>query len=174
MLTNALIINVLVLFAVLEADLGATRKVTRLRLLRPLLLAVAIVPLFLGSPQTHGTGLALELGGAVAGILLGLGAAALMSVRREPASGRLVTRAGFGYAGLWITVIGARSLFSIGATHWFNHALTTWCAQNNVTGNAITDGLIVMALGMTLTRTLGLAIRAGGIGREAPAVGAAS
>ena len=47
MLTNALIINGLVLFAVLEADLGPARKLTRFRLLRPLLLSASIMPMFL-------------------------------------------------------------------------------------------------------------------------------
>jgi hypothetical protein len=168
MLTNALIINALVLFAVLEADLGPTRKVTRLRLLRPLLLAASIVPLFLAAVATHGTGLALEIGGGVAGVLLGLAAAGLMSVRRDPATGRVVTRAGAAYAALWIAVIAARSCFSIGAVHWFNHPLTNWMAGNQVTGAALTDTLVIMAVGMALARTIGLALRAHEIRRLAP------
>jgi len=93
-------------------------------------------------------------------VLLGLTAVSLMSVRREPASGRLVTRAGAAYAALWIAVIAARSCFSIGAVHWFNHPLATWMAHHQVTGAAITDTLIIMAVAMTLARTLGLAVRA--------------
>ena len=166
MLTNALIVNGLVLFAVLEADLGPARKVSRFRLLRPLLLSASIVPLFLEAIATHGTGLALEIGGGVAGVLLGLTAASLMSVRREPATGRLVTRAGAAYAALWIAVIAARSCFSIGAVHWFNHPLATWMANHQVTGAAITDTLIIMAVAMTLARTLSLAVRANQIRRE--------
>ena len=169
MLTNALIINGLVLFAVLEADLGPARKVTRLRLLRPLLLAASIVPLFLEAVATHGTGLALEIGGGIAGVLLGVAAAGLMSVRRDPATGRVVTRAGAAYAGLWIAVIAARSCFSIGAVHWFNHPLATWMAHDQVTGAAITDTLIIMAVAMTLARTIGLGVRANEIHRRVPA-----
>ena len=168
MLTNALIINGLVLFAVLEADLGPARKVSRFRLLRPVLLAGSIVPLFLEAFATRGTGLALEIGGAVAGVLLGLTAAGLMSVRREPATGRLVTRAGAAYAALWIAVVAARSCFSIGAVHWFNHPLTTWMADHQVTAAAITDTLVLMAVGMTVARTLGLAARANEIRRQVP------
>ncbi len=89
-----------------------------------------------------------------------LAAAGLMSVRREPATGRLVTRAGGAYAALWIVVIAARSCFSIGAVHWFNHPLATWMANHQVTGAAITDTLIIMAVAMTLARTLSLAVRA--------------
>ena len=39
MLIDAEIVNALVLAAVLEADLGSHRKITRFRLLRPVLLA---------------------------------------------------------------------------------------------------------------------------------------
>ncbi len=161
MLTNALIVNGLVLFAVLESDLGPARKLSRFRLLRPLLLSASIVPMFLQAIATQGTGLALEIGGGVAGVLLGLAAASLMTVRREPDTGRLVTRAGVAYAALWIAVIAARSCFSIGAVDWFNHPLATWMANHQVTGAAITDTLIIMALAMTLTRTLSLAVRGG-------------
>lgn len=166
MLTNALIVNGLVLFAVLEADLGRARKVTRLRLLRPLLLATSVVPLFLEALAGHGAGLALEISGGVAGVLLGLGAAALLPVRRDPATGNVVTRAGAAYAALWIAVIAARSCFSIGAVHWFNHALTTWSIENHLAGATIADALVIMAVGMTLVRTLGLAIRANGVQRQ--------
>jgi hypothetical protein len=168
MLTNALIINALVLFAVLESDLGAARKLSRFRILRPLLLSVAIVPMFLQAIATHGTGLALELGGGVAGVLLGLAAARLMSIRIQPATGRIVTRAGVAYAALWITVIAARSCFSIGASHWFNHALGTWMAAHQVSSAAITDTLIIMAIAMTLTRTLSLVVRAAQLRGAAP------
>lgn len=159
MLTKALIVNAIVLFAVLEADLGPARKVTTFRLLRPLLTTAAIVPLFLEALATHGTGLALELAGSIAGILLGVAAARLMTVRQDPTSGDVVTRAGAVYAALWIAVIAARSLFSIGAVHWFNQPLATWMASNHVTGAAITDTLILMAAGMALARTTTLAHR---------------
>jgi hypothetical protein len=160
MLTSALIVNGLVLFAVLESDLGPARKLSRFRLLRPLLLSASIVPMFLEAIATHGTGLALEIGGGVAGVLLGAAAASLLTVNRQPTSGRLVTRAGAAYAAVWIAVIAARSCFSIGALHWFNHPLATWMASHQVTSAAITDTLIIMAVAMTLARTLSLAVRA--------------
>ncbi len=159
MLTNALIVNGLVLFAVLESDLGPARKLSRFRLLRPLLLSAAIVPMFVQAIATHGTGLALEIGAGVAGALLGLIAARLINIRREPTTGRLVTRAGAYYAALWTAVIAARSCFSIGAVHWFHHPLATWMANHQVTGAAITDTLVIMAVAMTLARTLSLAVR---------------
>ena len=122
--------------------------------------------MFLEAIATHGTGLGLELAGGATGALLGLAAAGLMSVRREPTTGRPVSSAGAPYAALWITVITVRSLFSIGAEHWFNHSLLTWMASHQVTGAAITDTLIFMAVAMTLARTLSLAVRANRIRRE--------
>jgi hypothetical protein len=54
MLTDAEIVNVVILAAVLEADLGSHRKISKFRLLRPTLLAAAIVPLFPEKVTTHG------------------------------------------------------------------------------------------------------------------------
>jgi hypothetical protein len=66
MLIDAEIVNVVVLAAVLEADLGSHRKISKFRLLRPILLAAAIVPLFREKVTTHGGGLGVELAGVAA------------------------------------------------------------------------------------------------------------
>jgi hypothetical protein len=157
---QALLINAIVLVAVLEADVGPHRKITRLRVLRPIALAGAIIPIYLKSFASHGTGLTLEIAGAAAGVVLGLAASMLMSVYRSRRTERPVSRAGLGYAGLWIVVIGARSAFSYGSHHWFTSQLGTWMTQHQVTADALTDALILMAVGMLLTRTLSIAARA--------------
>jgi hypothetical protein len=77
-LIDAEIVNLVVLAAVLEADLGSHRKISGLRLLRPILLAVIIVPIFLEKVTTHGGGLGVELAGAAVGLVGGLLALALM------------------------------------------------------------------------------------------------
>lgn len=159
-LTQAMIVNGAVLVAVLHSDLGSERKIGPVRILRPLVLAGAVIPLFVQSPATHGTGLAVELAGIAAGLLGGLVAVALMAVHRSPETGRPVSRAGTPYALLWIVVIGARAAFSYGSSHWFPAQLTSWCIAHQVTGAAITDALIVMAVAMLLTRTIGLGARA--------------
>jgi hypothetical protein len=156
---DAEIINVVVLAAVLEADLGAHRKITRFRILRPLLLAAVIVPLFIEKISTRGGGLAVQLAGLAVGLAGGLIALALISVYRDRGTGRPVTRAGWGYALLWIGVIGARAIFSYGADHWFGNQLGGWLAANAIASAAITDGLVFMAVAMILTRTAGLVIR---------------
>jgi hypothetical protein len=155
-LTDAMIINGAVLAVVLEADLGPHRKISWFRIARPLVTAAVLVPLYFAGFSTHGTGLVLELAATAAGLLLGVAVLALMRVYRSPRTGKAVSPAGFGYAALWIVVIGARAAFSYGSVHWFGPQLGHWMAANAVT----TDALLLMALAMTLTRTLGLVGRA--------------
>lgn len=167
-LTEATIINALVLFAVLEADLGPHRKVNLFRILRPLLLAGAIVPIFASNPATHGDGFTLEIAGIAAGILGGLLATTLTHVYRSPQTGRPVTRAGWGYAALWAVVIGLRMAFSYGSQHWFRSQLGNWMVTHHVTSDALTDALLLMAVAMTLARTLFLAGRSIRVAQLAP------
>ncbi len=171
-LTEAMIINGVVLTTVLATDLGPARKIGPMRLLRPVIAAAIIIPLFLDRPVTHGTGLAVEIAGIVAGLLGGLAAVALMGVYRSPATGKPVSRAGAPYAILWIVVVGARAAFSYGSVHWFEVPLVSWAIANQVSVAAITDGLIFMAVAMVLVRTLGLGVRASRL--PAPALAAQS
>jgi hypothetical protein len=82
-----------------------------------------------------------------------------MRVYRSPKTGKPVSAAGLPYAIVWTLIVAARAAFSIGATHWFPAQLAQWCATHQVTGAAITDGLIFMAITMVLVRTAGLAAR---------------
>jgi hypothetical protein len=159
-LTEAEIVNGIVLVAVLASDYGDARKINAMRLLRPVIAAAVIIPLFVDRPVSSGTGLVVEIAGVAAGVPGGLAAAALMHVYRSPQSGKPVSRAGVPYAALWVVVIGARAAFSYGLGHWFQRPVVTWAIANHVTAAAITDGLIFMALAMVLVRTLALGIRA--------------
>jgi hypothetical protein len=158
-LTEAMIVNGVVLASVLASDLGPARKIGPARLLRPLLVA-AVVPVFLQRPVTSGAGLAVELAGVAAGVLGGLAAAVLMGVYRSPRTGKPVSRAGTPYALLWALVIGARAAFSYGSAHWFTDQIVSWSVQNHVAEAAIVDGLIFKAIAMVLIRTASLGIRA--------------
>jgi hypothetical protein len=174
MLTQAELINAVVLAAVLQADLGAHRKIGVHRLLRPVLLAAAIVPLFLDKVTTHGGGLTIELAGAAAGAVGGLLALALMRVYRSDTTGKPVSGAGWGYTMLWIFVIGARAAFSYGANHWFGSQLGQWLQTNHIPSAAVTDALIFMAVVMLATRTIGLAFRSHSVrstNMEVPSIG---
>ncbi len=168
-LMDAEIVNVFVLAAVLEADLGSHRKITKFRILRPILVAALIVPLFVEKVTTHGAGLALEVALTAAGIVLCVVATALMTVYRSPKSGKPVSRAGAGYAAVWVVIIGARAAFSYGSFHWFSPQLGHWMISNGVTASAITDALVFMAVAMVLTRCVVLAVRARRLPARTPA-----
>lgn len=166
-LTEAMIINGVVLATVLASDLGGARKIGWMRVLRPVLAAAVIVPLFVKAPAAHGASLGVELAGVAAGVLGGLAAVTLMKVYRSPASGLPVSRAGWPYAIFWTVLIGARAAFSYGAAHWFTTPLVTWCIAHQVTEAAVTDGLIYMAIAMIIVRTAGLRVRASRLPRQA-------
>ncbi len=156
--TDVLIVNIAVLFAVLEADLGR-RKISTFRILRPVLLAAGIIPLFIVHPATAGNGEVLEIALAALGAILGIAAAAgLMRVSFDGPSQQAVSTAGVAYGAFWALVIGARLLFTYGANHWYTTQLGHWLLTNGITVDALTDALIFMALAMTIARTLRLAV----------------
>jgi hypothetical protein len=159
-LTQAMLVNALVLVSVLATDLGPARKIGKARIARPLIVAAVIVPLFIKSPASSGTGLTLEIAGIALGIVCGLAATALMRVRRLPETGKPVTSAGWPYAALWTAVIGARAAFSYGCVHWFPAQLVRFGRTHDLTVAGLTDALVFMAIAMLVARTLGLAVRA--------------
>ena len=165
MFSDALILTAVILVGVFVSDLGH-RAVTAHRLLRPLGIAGGAGALYLTAFATSGNGLAVELAGAGIGALLGLLAGGLMRVERDQATGRAFTQAGVGYALLWIVVVGARLAFIYGSQHWFSVGLDSWMVTHHVTANALTDGLILMALAMTSARTMSLIVRSRGRGGE--------
>lgn len=168
-LTEAMIVNAVVLVTVLATDLGPARKIGPMRLLRPVIAAAVIVPLFVESPVTHGNGLLVEVAGIVAGVLCGLIATMLLRVYRSPRTGRPASSAGWPYAAFWTVIIAARAAFTYGAAHWFSSSLVSWAIANQVSQAAITDGMIFMAIAMVLIRTAGLRVRVSRLPEAAPA-----
>jgi hypothetical protein len=154
--TSVWIINLVVLGAVYEADLGH-RKITWFRLARPILLAGAIVAFYLDGVATEGNGLAAELALTALGILLGFAVLSLARVSADPNRAAWSTT-GWPYAGVWALVVGARLGFSFATSH--SHSLQHWLATNAISGNAVKSALIFMALAMLLTRTIGFRVRA--------------
>jgi hypothetical protein len=168
-LTEAMIVNGVVLASVLATDLGPARKIGAARLLRPLI-AAAIIPVFIQRPVTSGSGLIVELAGVLAGVLCGLAAGALMRVYRSPETGKAVSAALWPYAAFWTVIVAARAAFSWGSAHWFTASIVSWAITHHVAEAAIVDGLIVMAVAMILVRTGTLGARASRLPALEPAL----
>jgi hypothetical protein len=151
--------QVAILAVVLLSDYG-TRKITTVRLVRPFITAIIIIPFFYKGAATSGNGLLLEVAGLLAGVALGVFAAALMRVFTDPATGRPATRGGLPYAIFWVVIAAARLYFAYGAQHVFSRSLGEWLYTNNVTVNALTAALIFFSVAMLLGRTGALALRA--------------
>jgi hypothetical protein len=155
------LLNLIVFAILLEADLG-NRKIGWFRVLRPLLGSAAIVPLFLTAVPTSGHDVALQVVGAVVGVLLGLVCHLFLSVRFDPdkgKNGRSVSRAGFGYAAFWVVIFGGRLLFIYGTEHWFTVSLGQFFVRHQLSADGLTNALIFMAIAMALARSALLGVR---------------
>ena len=77
-----------------------------------------------------------------------------------------MSRADLGY-GVPTRVIGARAASSYGSHHWSSSPLITRMTTRRLTADTITNTLMLTAIAMVVTRTLGMATRAA-VGRNSP------
>lgn len=173
MTASIVILQLAILGVVLESDLGR-RKIGWFRVMRPVIAAAAIVPAFFTTLPTAGHDLLLQAAGALAGLLLGLFSVCplLVSVSYDPAwrgrrfghfgpeRGRArpaaVSRAGLGYAFVWIAVTVLRLGFAYGSQHWFPADLGRFMVSNQLSATALTNAFIFLSVGMDLFRSIGL------------------
>lgn len=140
-----------------------THALTARRFVAPLLMVAGVAYYFLGQQgiPTLGGDAALEMGLAVAGVACGVLAASVVSVTRNPLSGKIVARAGLAYVAVWTAVFGGRMAFAWGASNLWQRQLMEFSIQHQITGAAAwTAAFVLMAIAMVAARTLVLAARA--------------
>lgn len=164
MSASLLALNLGILVLVLASGLG-THQLTSRRVVMPLAVTAVFAYAFLRDMPTTGHDVAFEVLGGLAGVALGVAAAALVRVRAV--DGRVITTAGAGFAALWIAVVGGRIAFAYGATSVFPTAIARFSRDHEITSAAAwTAMFVLMGLAMIASRTLVTVARAAYVSRH--------
>jgi hypothetical protein len=125
----------------------------------PVLAVGAAAVLFLHSVPGRGNDIPLELICASAGAVMG-GLAGLATHLRHGGDGRVLGRAGWLAASLWVAGVGARMAFAFAATHGAGPAIARFSTGHQITGAGVwVAALVMMALADVLTRLIVLFAR---------------
>jgi hypothetical protein len=127
-------------------------KVTRMRLLVPVLMTLWAASQILHTIPTAGNDLTLEATLALAGCGLGVLAGMTTSIRRMGEGA--FAKAGAVAAFLWVLGVGARVAFSFWVTHGGQPTMARFSAMHHVTSSgAWVAAFILMALAEVVSRT---------------------
>ena len=127
-------------------------KVTRARLVFPLVATVFVATQFLHAIPTAGNDLVLIVGFAAVGTALGAGAGLLTTVRLDGANA--FAKAGLVAALLWVLGIGARIGFALWVGHGGQAAVARFSALHGITsGAAWGAAFVLMAMAEVASRT---------------------
>jgi hypothetical protein len=157
---SLLIASLIIPVAVLLVDAGR-RRLTLMRILRPFLATVIVVPFVMPGLDLAGRGALLVAAGIGAGALLGLAAAATMRVERDPGTARMMTVAGAPYVTIWVAVTLARLLFvyETGHSASFGRALGSILVSNHISSTALADAIMFAGFTMLIVQRGSLALR---------------
>ena len=144
--------------AILVTQLG-TRHPDGKRLLLPVAIVAGIGAKYLKAMPAGSAPHLLELAGLAAGLLFGLASIALIEIRRDPADGRLVTKAGWPYAAVWTLALALRLGFAYGSTHWFTRQVAGFSTAHHVPSATYGTAFVIMVLTMIIVRTIGVVLR---------------
>jgi len=134
-------------------------KVTKARLVFPLVVTIYVCTSILHGIPTAGNDLVLVVAGTALGAALGTLAALATSVRRDGPGA--FAQAGALAAVLWVAGIGARVGFSLWVTHGGAPTIARFSAAHDITsGTAWATAFILMAMAEVVTRTAGLYVKA--------------
>lgn len=144
---------------ILATQLGR-RTLSVRRLVMPLLIVAGVAFSEMKSVPTIGGDLDFEIACTIAGAACGILAASLIRVERDGPSGKIVTRAGIGYATVWVLVLGGRLAFGWAASNGWRDAVAQFSIAHAITGEAAwTAAFILMAMAMVAARTIVLGLR---------------
>ncbi len=142
-------------------------RITRSRLLFPVVITAVVALQYLHGIPTAGNDLLLVVALAVMGGLLGSLAAVATSVKLDGAVA--FAKAGGVAAVLWVVGIGARMAFYFWGTHGGESAIARFSATHHITSaGAWAAAFILMALAEVLSRTGILFLKSLRIGAEIP------
>jgi hypothetical protein len=134
-------------------------KVTKARLVFPLVVTIWLCTSFLHGIPTAGNDLVFVVGAAALGATLGALAAAATTVRRDGPGA--FAKAGAVAAVLWVAGIGARVGFSVWVSHGGAPAIARFSATHDITSGSVwATAFILMAMAEVATRTAGLYVKA--------------
>ncbi|HEX8917011.1 MAG TPA: hypothetical protein VF898_00770 [Chloroflexota bacterium] len=152
--TTQVLVFVALAAIVIITQMG-TRTFTLQRFLLPLVASLAVgYHYFHGLPVAGGDVPFVAIC-TIAGLALGILAAALVQVERDVDTGKIVTRAGIAYASLWIIAFGSRIAFGWAASHIWQHQVALFSVQHAITSPAAwTAAFVMMAIAMVAARTL--------------------
>jgi hypothetical protein len=132
------------------------RPFTLIALIRPFIIVILVVALFLRSIPFNGNNVALEvvatLIGGILGILCGL------STKLRVKEGVVLLRVGTSAIFFWCIGMVARSVFSLYSQHG-GGAITRFSIHKQITENGWVAALVLMALVEVLSRTITLTVR---------------